>query len=230
MSSLQTGPRSCPLCRGTEALRRDRTRSPKAGPPMKGNHRRHGGRGPVATARPCAGLLPLKRGSVLPTLQAPTEPGTLLPPGNSRVIPRRPVTIFASTARRLSRERMLSGPQCCPPRPPLTLATLSGKLARLGPLHLLPASPGRPWPRLLGSKGPWRGSPQPTRAASSHRHPASLPFLRPGVRIILALQSVRVSTGTLPPGPQRPAESCGHTRSPGTPQPPARGGIQRALG
>lgn len=64
---------------------------------------------PQETRRPgasghCAGLLPLKGGSVPPRLQALTEPGTLLPPGNSRVIPPPTVTSFASTARRLSRE------------------------------------------------------------------------------------------------------------------------------
>lgn len=145
-------------------------------PSLTGNHSRRGGRGPAATARPCAGLLPL----TLALCPPGSKPSQNQAPCFHLGIPVSPCTtvfIFPETARRLRRELHARWPSASPPpapprpgrpfqqaRPPLAFAPASASL-------------GRPRPRLPGSKGPWQGSPHPSQAAASHRHPASLPFL-----------------------------------------------------
>lgn len=145
-------------------------------PSLTGNHRRRGGWGPAPTARPCAGLLPI----TLALCPPGSKPSQNQAPCFHLEIPVSPctaVSIFPETARRLRRGLHARWPSATPPQPHLVLAALSGKLARLWLLHLLSASLGSPRPRLPGSKEPWQGSPHPSQAAASHRHPASLPFL-----------------------------------------------------
>lgn len=165
---------------------------------MKGNHRRCGGRGPAATVRPCAGLLPLKRGSVLPKLQAPTEPGTLLPSGNCRVIPPPPRYYFRLDCQEAQQGAECSvalsvaplGPphpgcpfqQACPPSASAPAASFSWKaLASVtwlqGALARLPQPPEPPPPTGTGQPpipSSW-GSHHPCSAASPcvHSYPAS---------------------------------------------------------
>lgn len=184
-SSLQTGPRSCPLCRGQRLRVETGQRAPRLGlprrgattlgtqaPSLTGNHRRRGGRGPAATARPCTGLLPLK-----PAL---CPPGSK-PSRNQAPSPCTPVSIFPATCQEApqggARSVALSVTPLAPPRPgrpfrqarpPLAFAPavsfsrkasasvtwLQGALARFPPSQpsrLLPQAPGLPpLPSFLG--------------------------------------------------------------------------------
>lgn len=148
-------------------------------PSLTGNHRRRGGQGPVATARPCAGLLPLTL-ALCPPGSKPSQNQAPCFHLDIPVSPCTPVSIFPATARRLGRElhaRWPSASPLAPPhpgrpfpqaRPPLAFAPavsfswkasasvtrLQGALARFPPSQpsrLLPQAPGLPpLPSFLG--------------------------------------------------------------------------------
>lgn len=143
-------------------------------PSLTGNHSRRGGRGPAATARPCAGLLPL----TLALCPPGSKPSQNQAPCFHLGIPVSPCTtvfIFPETARRLRRELHARWPSASPPPPPATsswlpfpasspasgfctcfsfswkasasVTWLQGALARFPPSqpnHRLPQAPGLP--------------------------------------------------------------------------------------